>query len=253
MAEQVITLAPGESKVVSFEAIPNEAKSYLVSVDGLTGSFRAVAPVYLDYTFIDPTYGMSLRIGLLSAKVEQITDPVFPPYIYPSGQQMPAWTIPGTFDKISLIFSYSLIGLGYAYLGLRGKGYLTAGLQDGMAGNVLVCPGAGTFTAIFVPTPYYKRSDIPPAQRAWAEAAPYYGATFLLNTGPQLGFVPYYGASNIELEIGAGRAKGVFIGTGSVFVATKPYTPTVIPQLFVALYNSETPPERPSWLDWPPL
>ena len=43
MAEQVVELQPGESKLVSFEAIPHEARTYHVSVDGLTGSFRAVA------------------------------------------------------------------------------------------------------------------------------------------------------------------------------------------------------------------
>ena len=44
MAEQIVTLAPGEGQVIAFEAIPSEAKVYQVLVDGLTGSFRAVAP-----------------------------------------------------------------------------------------------------------------------------------------------------------------------------------------------------------------
>lgn len=44
MAEQVIELVPGESKLVSFEAVPSVARTYQVSVDGLTGSFRAMAP-----------------------------------------------------------------------------------------------------------------------------------------------------------------------------------------------------------------
>jgi len=43
MAEQEITLAVGESKVVSFEATPHEAKTYQVSVNGLTGTFVAKA------------------------------------------------------------------------------------------------------------------------------------------------------------------------------------------------------------------
>jgi len=42
MAEQTVELAPGESKEVSFEATPHEAKTYQVSVDGLTGTFRAM-------------------------------------------------------------------------------------------------------------------------------------------------------------------------------------------------------------------
>ena len=41
MAEQVVTLNPGESKVVSFTATPSVAKTYQVAVDGLTGSFVA--------------------------------------------------------------------------------------------------------------------------------------------------------------------------------------------------------------------
>lgn len=44
MAEQVVDLAPGESKLLSFEAVPHEAKTYQVQVDGLSGSFRAIAP-----------------------------------------------------------------------------------------------------------------------------------------------------------------------------------------------------------------
>ncbi|MBA7543123.1 hypothetical protein ES705_35450 [subsurface metagenome] len=45
MAEQSVTLQPGESKLVSFEATPHEARSYQVSVNGLAGSFVATAPV----------------------------------------------------------------------------------------------------------------------------------------------------------------------------------------------------------------
>lgn len=45
MAEQTVTLQPGESKAVSFEVTPHEARTYQVSVDGLTGSFTAWAPV----------------------------------------------------------------------------------------------------------------------------------------------------------------------------------------------------------------
>jgi len=46
MAEQSVTLEPGESKSVSFEAIPSKAKTYQVKVNGLSGSFLAVgAPV----------------------------------------------------------------------------------------------------------------------------------------------------------------------------------------------------------------
>jgi len=45
MAEQSVSLQPSESTPVAFEAIPHEAKTYQVSVNGLTGSFIA-APLY---------------------------------------------------------------------------------------------------------------------------------------------------------------------------------------------------------------
>jgi len=44
MPEQSVALNPSESKVVSFKVTPTVAKTYQVSVDGLTGSFKAVAP-----------------------------------------------------------------------------------------------------------------------------------------------------------------------------------------------------------------
>ncbi|MBA7673057.1 hypothetical protein ES703_81245 [subsurface metagenome] len=44
MAEQLVELAPGESKVVSFEAVAHKAKTYQVSVNGLTRSFTAAPP-----------------------------------------------------------------------------------------------------------------------------------------------------------------------------------------------------------------
>jgi len=39
MAQQSVTLQPGESKEVSFTVTPTTAKTYSVSVDGLSGSF----------------------------------------------------------------------------------------------------------------------------------------------------------------------------------------------------------------------
>lgn len=52
MAEQSVTLNPGESRVVSFSATPSEARTYQVSVDGLTGSFAATAP---PFSWLRPT------------------------------------------------------------------------------------------------------------------------------------------------------------------------------------------------------
>jgi len=46
MTEQNITLVPGESRLVSFEAIPQEARTYQVSVNGLAGSFKTIVEPY---------------------------------------------------------------------------------------------------------------------------------------------------------------------------------------------------------------
>lgn len=42
MAQRTVTLQPGESKVIAFEVTPHEVKTFEVSVDGLTGSFKAL-------------------------------------------------------------------------------------------------------------------------------------------------------------------------------------------------------------------
>lgn len=51
MAEQTVTLQPGESKLVNFQAIPHEARVYQVSVDGLTGSFAAIEPPVPEFAY----------------------------------------------------------------------------------------------------------------------------------------------------------------------------------------------------------
>ena len=59
VAEQTVSLQPGESKTVSFEVTPAVAKTYSVSVDGLTGSFKAttaaVADIRVENLVISPT------------------------------------------------------------------------------------------------------------------------------------------------------------------------------------------------------
>jgi len=58
MAERSVTLAPGESMTVSFEVTPTVAKVHSVSVDGLTGTFRAtekpVADIRAENLVIEP-------------------------------------------------------------------------------------------------------------------------------------------------------------------------------------------------------
>jgi len=59
LAEQVVTLNPGESATVSFEVTPDIARTYQVSVDGLSGNFRAteapVADIRVENLTITPT------------------------------------------------------------------------------------------------------------------------------------------------------------------------------------------------------
>jgi len=55
MATQSVTLQPGESKVVSFEFVPIEARTYQVSVDGLTGSFVATS-LFLSGKILEVTW-----------------------------------------------------------------------------------------------------------------------------------------------------------------------------------------------------
>jgi len=45
VATREVTLAPGDSEVVSFEVTPDVARTYSVSVDGLHGSFKATEVV----------------------------------------------------------------------------------------------------------------------------------------------------------------------------------------------------------------
>ena len=64
MAEQEITLGPGESQVISFTVTPTVAKAYSVAVDGLYGSFVAtevaVADIRVETLVIEP---MEVQVG----------------------------------------------------------------------------------------------------------------------------------------------------------------------------------------------
>ena len=58
MAEKIVSLEPGQSEAVSFEVTPAEAKTFQVSVNGLTGSFIAtevpVADIRVENLVIEP-------------------------------------------------------------------------------------------------------------------------------------------------------------------------------------------------------
>lgn len=50
--EQTVTLAPGESKMVSFQVTPMVAKSYSVSINGLYGTFRATEAPVAEFAYV---------------------------------------------------------------------------------------------------------------------------------------------------------------------------------------------------------
>lgn len=60
---KTVTLSPGQSRQVSFQVVPKEVGIYGVSVDGLTGSFRAIPPTEARVASIIWT-GESDAIGL---------------------------------------------------------------------------------------------------------------------------------------------------------------------------------------------
>lgn len=144
-------------------------------------------------------------ITLLTSKIERITDPVFPGWRHPSGQWMSSWQLEGEYPKITMKFRYNFSGMAWANIGLQG--YHVYGLYKpvGLIHIASVYPGSGEFTVIVV------LKD---------------GGTHTLNPGGQLGYewAPPGSFTNIELEILAGRAKGVLVLAGSVGTVTKPYT-----------------------------
>lgn len=75
MVEQKIELAPGESKLVSFEAVPSVARVYTVNVEGLSGQFKAVAPDALVMTLVNPKFGNLWDARILGAPAGVPTGP----------------------------------------------------------------------------------------------------------------------------------------------------------------------------------
>lgn len=78
MAEQSVTLQPSEAKAVTFEAIPHEARTYHVLVDGLSGSFVAIRIIAnLSGTVTDAETGTPLsgvRVTLEKGIAQTYTD-----------------------------------------------------------------------------------------------------------------------------------------------------------------------------------
>lgn len=72
MAEQQVTLAPGESKLITFEVVPTTAKTYDVSVDGLYGTFsasEAAADIRVENLVISPTECLVGETVLITVQV----------------------------------------------------------------------------------------------------------------------------------------------------------------------------------------
>ncbi|MBA7706462.1 hypothetical protein ES703_115316 [subsurface metagenome] len=65
-AEKTVTIAAGESQDVSFSVTREEAGSYIVAVDGWSGSFTVIAPV-------KPAMNWPLICGIIVAAVAAIT------------------------------------------------------------------------------------------------------------------------------------------------------------------------------------
>ena len=61
--EQIVTLGPGESQVVTFEVTPEVAKAYSVSVDGLYGSFEATEVGVAAYSVVLGVSNMNPEVG----------------------------------------------------------------------------------------------------------------------------------------------------------------------------------------------
>lgn len=61
MAEQSVTLTPGESRVVSFEIVPHEARDYQVSVNGLTGSFMVIVAPSVEFAYVSAIRKLHVR------------------------------------------------------------------------------------------------------------------------------------------------------------------------------------------------
>ena len=81
MASKEVTLTPGGSEVVTFEVTPSEARIYQVSVNGLAGSFVAVAPFYwlLPTGYNDPENDWDNEPGAYDGTIDTYAENWTPP------------------------------------------------------------------------------------------------------------------------------------------------------------------------------
>jgi len=82
MTEQNVTLAPGERRSVSFEAIPQEARTFQVVVNGLAGSFTCTVRCPPRGSIIYPYYSdtpMATRKAAYQAAYDAAN--AAPPYV----------------------------------------------------------------------------------------------------------------------------------------------------------------------------
>ncbi|MBU0847379.1 hypothetical protein KKH23_09375 [Patescibacteria group bacterium] len=73
MSSQTVAMDPNQSRNITFEATPKEAKTYSVSVNGLSGSFRAVEVAYIsDISYQNPPSREGEKINMvLSASLPE--------------------------------------------------------------------------------------------------------------------------------------------------------------------------------------
>lgn len=84
MATQEVTLNPGESKVVAFQAVPTEAKVYTVTVNGLTGTFTAFLPAEVSRITFNGIGGLGVSPSRLTKRESYnrgtSSNPIYPDY-----------------------------------------------------------------------------------------------------------------------------------------------------------------------------
>ena len=104
MAQQIITLNPGESEIASFTVTPNEAKTYTVSVDGLGGTFVALPKVALPkWDFYGVVTDAQTKAPIPSVAVGMNG-------ISSTGDSEGKYTISGVVDTAHIVITFSAEG-----------------------------------------------------------------------------------------------------------------------------------------------
>lgn len=142
MAEQVVELQPSESQVVTFEATPSEAKTYQVIVDGLSGSFRAMAVPNislesLTWDATPPFYTNSRHVWTVKMKNLSTARLTYQLEMYMNGENIISYTANLAAGEVrEKSWSY-YFGAGGSYT-LTAKAYYEGELLDEISSTVTV-------------------------------------------------------------------------------------------------------------------